>query len=101
MKFYFEDTKKDIVMTREGEYNFKNSNICWFCELPFETKNKVRDYCHLTGKYRGTAHEKCNINAKQTQSNFKPFMFHNFSNYYCQLFFKTLIDRKPDGVPFR
>ena len=28
MKFYFEDTKKDIVMTREGEYNFKNSNIC-------------------------------------------------------------------------
>ena len=99
MKFYFENTKKDIVMTREGEYNFKNSNICWFCELPFETKNKVRDYCHLTGKYRGTAHEKCNINAKQTQSNFKPFMFHNFSNYYCQLIFKTLIDRKPDGVP--
>ena len=28
-------------------------------------------------------------------------MFHNFSNYDCHLFFKTLIDRKPNNVPLQ
>ena len=96
MKFYFKNTKKDIIMTKEDEDDFKNSTICWFCELPLDTK--VRDHCHLTGKYRGAAHEKCNINVRQKNSNFIPFLFHNFSNYDCHLFFKTLIDKKPDNV---
>ena len=26
------------------------------------------------------------------------FLFHNFSNYDCHLFFKTLIDKKPDNI---
>ena len=29
---------------------------------------------------------------------FIPIPFHNFSNYDCHLFFKTLIDKKPDNV---
>ena len=53
----------------------------------------------ITGRYRGAAHEKCKIIVKQKQSNFIPFMFHNFSNYDCHLFFKTLIDKKSDSVP--
>ena len=44
------------------------------------------------------SHEKCNINVRQKQSNFIPILFHNFSNYDCHLFFKTLIDKKPDNV---
>ena len=99
MNFYFRNTKKEIVMTQEDEEDFKNSTHCWFCELPLEER-AVRDHCHLTGKYRGAAHEKWNINVKQKQSNFIPFMFHNFSNYDCHLFFKTLIDKKSDNVPF-
>ena len=99
MNFYFKNTKKEIMMTQEDEEDFKNSTHCWFCELPLEER-AVRDHCHLTGKYRGAAHEKCNINVKQKQSNFIPFMFHNFSNYDCHLFFKTLIDKKSDNVPF-
>ena len=60
--------------------------------------NKVRDHCHLTGKYRGPAHYYCNINVKQKNSSFIPFAFHNFSNYDCHLFFKKLIDKKPDNI---
>ena len=30
--------------------------------------------------------------------NFIPIIFHNFSNYDCHLFFKTLFDRKPDHI---
>ena len=98
MNFYFKNTKKEIMMTQEDEEDFKNSTHCWFCELPLDGR-AVRDHCHLTGRYRGAAHEKCNINVKQKQSNFIPFVFHNFSNYDCHLFFKTLIDKKSDNVP--
>ena len=70
----------------------------------FVTKNvksdKVRDHCHLTGKYRGPAHSICNIIVTQKQGNFLLFVFHNFSNYDCHMFFKNLIDKKNDGVNF-
>ena len=46
--------------------------------------DKVRDHCHSTGKYRGPAHSIFNINVKQKDSNFIPFLFHSFSNYDCQ-----------------
>ena len=49
--------------------------------------NKVRDHCHLTGKYRRHTHNSCNINVKQKDSNFIPFAFHNFSNCGCHMFF--------------
>ena len=49
----------------EEEYRY---NICRFCEKNFEF-DKVRDHCHLTGKFRGTAHNKCNIIVTQKQSN--------------------------------
>ena len=72
--------------------------------MPILEKNiesdKVRDHCHLTGKYRGPAHSKCNINVTQKQSNFIPFIFHNFSNYDCHMFFKKLVDKKKDKVDF-
>ena len=51
MFFYFKNTKKDIIMLAEEEENFKNNNkVCRFCEKNFEC-DKVRDHCHLTGKY--------------------------------------------------
>ena len=80
MAFYFKNTKKEIIMTHEDEEDFKNNNVCRFCETFFES-DKVRNHCHLTGKYRGPAHSKCNNNVTQKQSNFKPFIFPNFSKY--------------------
>ena len=85
MTFYFKIRKKDIIMTEEVEEDFKNIDVCRFCEE--ETiSDKVRDHCHLTGKYRGPAHTTCNINVKQKDSNFIPFIVHNFSNYGCHTF---------------
>ena len=92
MNFHFKNTNVELNMLPEDEYNFENSDKCWFCELPFES-TKVRDRCHLTGRYRGAAHESCNINVKKQQSNFIPVMFHNFSKYDCHLFFKTLLSK--------
>ena len=100
MAFYFKDAKEDIVMTEDDEEDFKNNNICRFCEKII-LSDKVRDHYHLTGKYRGPAHNTFNINVKDKDSNFIPFVFHNFNNYDCQMFFKRLVDLKEDKVEFK
>ena len=99
MAFYFKNTKKDIIITQEDEEDYKNNNICRFCEKIIES-DKVRDHCHLTSRYRGPRHNICNINVKQKDSNFITFVFHNFSKYDCHMFFKRLVDLKKDKVKF-
>ena len=86
-------------MTQEDEEDYKNKNICRFCDKNIES-DKVRDHCHLTGKNRGPSHNVCNKNVKQKDSNFLPFAFHNFCNYDCHMFFKKLVDLTKDKVKF-
>ena len=100
MAFYFENTRKDIIMTKEDEADYKNNNFCRFCEKNIES-DKIRDHCHLTGKYRGPSHNVCNKIVKQKDSKFIPFAFHNFSNYDCHMFFKRLVDLKNDKFKFK
>ena len=99
MAFYFKNTQKDIIMTDEDEEDYRNDNICRFCEKEI-LYGKVRDHCHLTGNYRGPAHSESNINVTQEQSSFIPFIFHNFSNSDCHMFFKKLVVKKTDKVDF-
>ena len=69
--------KKNLIMTEEEE-NFRSSNICWICEKLIDDE-KVRDHCHITGKYRSTAHWSCNINLKLIKKVF--IVFHNLKGY--------------------
>ena len=48
----------------------------------------VRDHCHYTGKYRGTAHSICN--SKFNVPNEIPVVFHNGSNYDYHVIIKEL-----------
>ena len=91
MGFYFKNTKKDIIMTEKDVEHYRNKNICRYCEKEV-LFHKVKDHCHLIGKYRGPTHQSCDINVTQNKSNFFPFVFHNFSNYDCHLFLKKLVD---------
>ena len=97
--FFFKNTNKDIIMTEKDEEDYRNIKNCRFCEKFIES-DKVRDHCHLTGKFGGPAHSKCNINVTQKQSNFIPIIFHNFITYDCHIFFKRLVDKKNDKVNF-
>ena len=99
MTFYCKNSKKGIVMTKKDEEDYRTNNFCRFCEKNIEC-DKFRDYCHLTGNYRVPAHSECNIIVNQGQSNFIPFIFHNFSNYDCHIFFKKLVDKKIDKIEF-
>ena len=48
-------------MAIEDEENYQNSQDCWICKKIIKNKDKVRDHCHITGKYRGGAHRECNL----------------------------------------
>ena len=45
---------KDLIMTNEDEEIYNNSYICWICKQELNT-DKVKDHCHVTGKFRGAA----------------------------------------------
>ena len=98
--FHFKKTKKDIIMTQKDREAFEKNNICRFCEKNFES-DKIRDHCHFPGNYRSPAHNICDINVSQQQSKSIPFIFHNFSNYDCHMFFKRLVDLKKNKVKFK
>ena len=86
---YFE-TNLELEMSQEEEVQFEQAEECWLCENPLEGE-KVRDHDHLTGKYRGAAHNICNIKCKQRLSSFIPIFFHKFSGYDCHLIFEELL----------
>ena len=50
-------------MTSEDEEIQNNSHICWIRKQELNT-DKLRDHCHVTGRFRGSAHNKCNINLR-------------------------------------
>ena len=64
--------------------------MCWLCENLLG-EDTVRDHDHLTGKYRGAAHKRCNLNCEKKASSFVPIFFHNFSGYDCHLIFEELL----------
>ena len=49
---------------------------------------KVRDHCHFTSKYRGAAHNNCNLRYKIAKE--VPIVFHNFSTYDYHFIIKEL-----------
>ena len=67
-----------IQMTPIDQLNFNNATICHICKEALEL-NKVRDHCHLTGKYVGAAHQNCNLQYRTTYS--IPLLIHNLKNY--------------------
>ena len=49
-------------LTYEQKTEFRQATHCSICNKKFQPDNeKVRDHCHFTGKYRGAAHVKCNL----------------------------------------
>ena len=71
---------KELVMTKEDNEDFKNPTKCWICDNDYiDGDVKVRDHCHISGKYRGSAHRDYNISLRLNHIN--PIEFHNLKNY--------------------
>ena len=112
---------KPLKMTDEDEESFQRAEECHICKKPYiksddrvrnvvknvRGKNirvrkvrvrdvKVRDHCHVTGKYRGSAHQDCNLNFKLT--NKIPVVFHNLKGYDSHFIMQEIGDISKNNV---
>lgn len=79
----------ELDTTVEDEIFFSLSNECHICGKRYnENDEPVRDHCHLTGKYRGSAHSACNLNYQVSRS--IPVVFHNLSHYDSHFLMRKL-----------
>ena len=79
-KYFRNVMKKELIITKEDKEDFKNSTKRWICDNDYiDNDVKVRDHCHITGKYRGSAHRDCDINAKLNHK--IPVVFYNIKNH--------------------
>ena len=88
MKRFCKDLKEHVIkiincekkvmtpLTKEEEEDYNNQKVCHICKKEF-IDDKVRDHCHYTGKYRGAAHNTCNLRYKIPKN--IPVIFHNGS----------------------
>ena len=75
-----------MIRTMHDKTAYDNSTLCPICNDELG-KDRVRDQCHLSGKFRGAAHEICNLKYKFPK--FFSVLFHNFSGYDCHLVIKN------------
>ena len=91
---------KNLIMTEEEECLFQQNNTFWICKKLIDNEDeKVRDHCHITGKFRGSAHWDCNINFQLTKK--ISVIFHNLKGYDSHLIFSELhqFNLKVDVIP--
>ena len=98
MKIINYEKKEMIQLTDEEKETHENQKLCHICEREFcadennkkefKLKQKVRDHCHYTGKYRGAAHSVCNLRYKISKQ--IPVTFHNGSTYDYHFIIKRL-----------
>ena len=90
--------KKDMIpLTKKEEENYNNQKICYICKKEFITSDttehkknhKARDHCHYTGKYRGAAHNTCNLRYQIPKE--IPIIFHNSSTYDYHFIIRELV----------
>ena len=75
-------TTAKMVMSDAEKQQHRCASHCCLCKKPLD-QDKVRDHCHLTGRYRGAAHSSCNLEEgkKRTRRYKIPVFFHNLKGY--------------------
>lgn len=84
---------KNIIpmnLTDTQKQEHKAADTCYLCEKGYHEKDwKVRDHDHLTGEYRGAAHNSCHL--RYGFKNYKiPVFFHNLKGYDSHFIVKAL-----------
>lgn len=109
---YFRNSKP-LAMTPEDNRAFRESGSCHICgergfanyhenqahwakERKPHPLSKVRDHCHVSGKFRGAAHHTCNL--QYQVSKVFPVVFHNLKGYDGNLIIKRLKKEYADKI---
>ena len=89
------EKKKNILLTPEEKKDYDDQKVCYICKKEFDNNDndkkqqKVKDHCHYTGKYRGAAHNICNLRYKIQKEIL--VVFHNGSTYDYHFIIKELV----------
>ena len=74
-------TNVPLMMTDDDYAQYDQITRCQFCECAFTEGNpKVRDHCHLSGRYRFALCSHCNLTYAKTRPKLL-VVFHGLSNY--------------------
>ncbi|CAB3979147.1 Gastrula zinc finger, partial [Paramuricea clavata] len=79
--------KKKMVITPEEEAEFWKARNCSICGNDLG-EDRVRDHDHVTGMYRGAAHNICNLKYRITWK--VPVVFHNLRGYDSHLIMQEI-----------
>ena len=82
-------------LSRDDKEIFKNSINCHVCGKLLG-EDKVLDHCHLTGRFRGAAHNQCNLSMKMPTK--LPILFHNLKGYDAHLLLSGLKSHYIDKI---
>ena len=88
VKIISELGNEKMIITPEEQEQFNQASNCWICGKLLNIDDRVRDHCHYTGRYRGAAHNICNL--KYSKPNNISVFFHNLTGYDSHLFIKKL-----------
>ena len=78
-----------MIISKKEQFDFENAKSCHICNKEYNNKDvPLRDHCHVTGKYRGSAHTKCNLSYRLTNKIY--VIFHNLRGYYSHLIMQQI-----------
>ena len=83
---------KPLFMTEDDEQCFRTMDGCHICGEKYTDKDvRIRDHCHITGKFRGSAHQECNLKLRIKPEDIKiPVIFHNLRGYDSQFIMQQI-----------
>jgi len=80
---------KNPRLEKDDWNKFIHAKECHFCKKAFTEKDiKVRDHDHITGEFRGAAHQSCNLKVRTSLE--VKIIFHNGSNYDFKFIIRKL-----------
>lgn len=92
---FLDDRKCMVDLSDDEKKSFLQSTNCHICKKSFIDEDiteklgvRVRDHCHLTGAFRGAAHNLCNLQYQITRN--IPIVMHNLSGYDSHLLIRKL-----------
>lgn len=87
-----------LKMSTEDEIDFLRASKCHICEKKFikHADTIVRDHCHFTGKFRGAAHQECNLQYRDYRT--IPVVFHNLTHYDSHFIIEKIASGFEGGV---
>lgn len=81
-------TRRQMIITPQQQQDFRACKSCPRCKNNFSDKlYKVRDHCHITGRYRGPLCSKCNLRLALKRYVI-PVIFHNLRSYDSHMLLK-------------